>query len=151
MSKKLNAKYVFRGSTIGWPGNTASRQMPRTPTTTNPVKALLFALCCRDKAAPAVIYIAKIEGLKEIKVDANVLVKVEEEIGFIISPADFILLCDGYLPLSDAITIFGILGITIPPLYDRALFDMALKDAPKLSKVQVEQFYDMALVYLQKP
>ncbi len=144
MAKAARAKYVFRGSTIGWPGNSASRQMPRTPTTTNPVKAFLFAICCHDKGVPAVIYVAGIDKLKGIKTDKNVLAKVEEETGYIIAPKAFIELCDGYITTDEAINIFLQLGLKPPLLVDKTLLDMALKDVFPISDEIIAQFYIMA-------
>ena len=146
MRKNKKAKYVFRGTTIGWQGNIASRQLPRTPTTTNPIKALLFAICCGIKG---VIYIAEVRKLKFIKADKNVLAKVEEEIGYIISPTDFILLSEGYITINDAMSIVNELKIELPIFLDKSLLDFALKNTSQISDATIEQFYLLSLPFLK--
>ena len=133
---------------MGWDGNDANRELPRTSVTTHPVKAVLFALCCIQNNR--VVYINTIDNLAGVAEDKNVLAPIENEIVFEIQPARYAETCVGYLPVEDAIKILKELNIEIPQLLDRTLFDMALKDVKKVSATTVEQFYESAKQYLKK-
>jgi len=155
MSKRTTKKYLFRGSTINWPGSVSSQSLPRTSVTTNPIKAILFALCCGYtngyKSDKQIIYIIERSKLKGISTGKNWLAKVEEEIAFEIKPSDYISLCEGYIFAEDAINIILSMRLTIPAIIDDSLFLDALKNTPAMSNVNIEQFYLLAQPFLNKP
>lgn len=150
MRKKGLGQYLFRGTTINWPGNSSNKILPRTPTTTNPIKALLFAMTCSDKAALAVVYIAQAKNLVSIDYDKNVLAVTEEEKGYIISPLKFVELCDGYITKDEAINILQQLKLPIPMLLDRSLFDLSLNEIDKVDEKIIARFYSLAKPLLKK-
>lgn len=149
MAKTKNTKYLFRGTTLNWEGNDANKHLPITSVTTHPIKAVLFALCCRDNNR--VVYINTLDRVAHIPQHQNVLAVIEDEIGLGIKPIDYAQTCEGYLQVEDAITILKAMGLNIPQLLDRTLFDMALKDVKKVNGKIVETFYQMAKPYLRKP
>ena len=95
--------YVFRGTTIGYPGNKTSVDNSFCCTSKNPVKALWFAMECmiHNERNNAVVYIADTSKLRIIPITQNVLNKLEEEIAFNITPVEFYSYCIGYIEVSD--------------------------------------------------
>ena len=141
-------RYLFRGTTLGWEGNKTNIELPRTCVTLNPIKAVLFALSCNGN--DRVIYITTIDRLSNINEDKNVLAKIEEEIAFEIQPIEYAKLCEGYITVDDAISILKQLNQYIPPLFDKTLFDFALRDVKKLNKEIITKFYELAQIMLKK-
>ena len=144
MPNKRLSNYVFRGTTINWPGNNASKKLPRTPTTSNPIKALLFAMASSGHGHKTVIYIVNENKLGSISFDKNVLAKTEEEKGYIITPLKFIKLAEGYITTEEAIEILHQLKLPIPMLTDKSLFDFSLSEIMRLSKNKTDEFYNLA-------
>jgi len=103
MSSTLNLpRYIFRGTTIGYPGNHNAQTFPYTCTSLHPVKALWFALACMQYAPDdAVVYIARTEQFTGISVIYNWLKRVEDEVGLKMKPIDFYSYCDGYIHVAD--------------------------------------------------
>ncbi len=150
MPRKGLQQCVFRGITINWPGNSSNKILPRTPTTTNPIKALLFAMTCIDKTSLAVIYIAQEKNLVSLNFDKNILAVTEEEKGYIVTPLKFIELCDGYITKNEAINILQQLKLPIPMLLDRFLFDLSLNEIDKVDEKIIAQFCSLAKPLLKK-
>ncbi len=157
MSKRNNSKYLFRGSTINWAGNKSHRSLPpHTPVSFHPIKAILFAICCsyhdkyRNNRIPQVVYICKKSSLKGISTETNWFAKVEDEIGYEIKPLDFILLCEGYVLLMDAVRIITVdMGFEIPSLL--VSLDDALKYTPAMTDQEIANFYKLVQPFLKKP
>lgn len=148
MKKSKRNRYLFRGTTLGWPGNEANRDIPRTPVTTHPIKAVLFALCC--KGNNRVIYVNTLNNINNLKASKNVLAPIEDEIAFEIQPQEYANTCEGYIMVEDAIKILKELNQEIPQILDRTLFDMALKDVKKIDLEIIRQFYEISKHYLRK-
>jgi hypothetical protein len=101
MAKK-KTEYVFRGTTIGYPGNTASQTLPVTCTSSNPVVALLFALeCANSFPDDSVIYLGNMATLSSYQSHANVLAFFEREVIFALKPVDFYALSEGYVTFKE--------------------------------------------------
>jgi hypothetical protein len=94
--------YLFRGTTIDYPGNKTSINTVSTPTSWYPVKALWFALECFERNPDTVVvYVAKTEKLAAFNPIYNVLKTVESEIGLSMLPSDFYPCCEGYIHVPD--------------------------------------------------
>lgn len=94
-------KYIFRGTTLGFRGNASSNRIPVTSTTSNPAKALMFALNAGyEHKKKGIIYIAETSLIKGVaREEANWFESYEEEIGFSMKPGDFQDLCTGYVTI----------------------------------------------------
>ena len=57
--------YLYRGTTVGWPGNTCLQEQQITCTTTDPLVATLFAIECRNHGR-AVILAARRDLFEEL-------------------------------------------------------------------------------------
>ena len=87
-SKSHSTGYLYRGTSVGWPGNISLQRIRRTPVTTDPLVATLFALECRRHGS-GVVHIASQSRLAGLIVPANVLAEVECEIGVNCTPLEF--------------------------------------------------------------
>jgi|GEM_PF-3446199 len=102
MTKDAPPIYVFRGTTIGFQGSTASMSIPYTCTSSHPIKAIWFALDCMSKNPyTAVVYLGILEKFSEQKIKANVLKSIEDEIALGMKPLEFYTLSEGYVHVSD--------------------------------------------------
>jgi len=92
-------KYVFRGTTDGFRGNSTSNRIPITCTTHNPAKAFAFAINAQQTfRKKGIIYIADTAVIQSFTiVEANWFESYEEEIGFSVTPGDFQDRCLGFV------------------------------------------------------
>ena len=74
---------------------------------------------------------------------------IEDEIAFEITPESYAETCKGYITVEEAQQILTDLGQNVPPLYDRTLFDLALKDVEKIKPSVIKEFYRLAEQYLK--
>ena len=103
--------YVFRGTTIGFEGSTASMNIPYTCTSGHPIKALWFALDCMSKNPyTAVVYLGILGKFSSQTIKGNVLNSIEEEIAFSMQPRAFYTLSEGYVHVADLQTIVKMIG-----------------------------------------
>ena len=147
-----NYKFYFRGTTIGYPGNHHSQNLPVTCTSTNPIIALLFALECSSKnPLQAVVYIAKSEKLVEvITLPQNVLGEYEDEIPFSIKPVDFFSLCEGYVGVEDLKAALLAMGINCYYVVNNANLTMMCGQARRLNPNEILKLWELLLPNLKK-
>jgi hypothetical protein len=105
-------KYYFRGTTLGWEGNQTNRALNVVCTTSNPIKAALFALCYGGFAEKQVIYIVAAENITA-DYTTNVFEVIEDERAFKMLHKEFYNACDGYVNLDDMIVIIRDMGARI--------------------------------------
>jgi len=109
-----DTKYVFRGTTINFPGGKAALSQGYTFTSAHPGKATLFAIECRQTFPnDAVIYIAETESLKGIEITYNFFAKEEHEIVFALLPVEFYKRAMGYVTLADMQDALAAVGHTV--------------------------------------
>lgn len=147
-NKKINkqtllAKYVFRGTTLGYRGNYTSVQLPVTCTSTNPAKALAFALVLAHQGyTNVVVYIADTEKLALNAVteeSANFFEKIEDEKAWAIQPFYFYKLCDGNIFFDELRIQLASLGIKINNLVTIDNLTWALKQIQAIENSVIEQ------------
>jgi hypothetical protein len=149
---KRTPKYYFRGTTLGYAGDTTSMDTPSTSTTSNPVKAVVFALCYLKPGREGVIYIADAEKTAVLnKGKSAVLKELEEETTFTVTPVEFYKYCEGYITLNEAVNILSEMNIRVYPPFDPTLINLCLKWADGISKKQIERFAELAKKLLQNP
>ena len=152
--KKIEPQYVFRGTTLGYPGNYSSYTPPGcTHTTINPIKAALFAIHCpRIFMMPKVILIADTADLKGIKrLHGNFFFKEEEEINWEIPPLEFHKKCRGYITLDE---LKNALLTIEKPLTEEWAFEhltQQLKNQDSISHDQLGRLFDAINGLIKKP
>jgi hypothetical protein len=80
--------YLYRGTTVGWPGYEDLRATGMTPTTTDPVVATLFAVESRNHGQ-ATLLLAERTPLETLVGEANHFANLECAINLRIQPLDF--------------------------------------------------------------
>ena len=144
--------YLFRGTTINWPGNRAAQELPMTYTSAHPVKALLFANTLRHKYPDSsVVYLALGEKLNTIPNDSeNALSQIENEIGFAVTPTDFYPLCEGYIHAYDFQRIIHNEGMEVNHISRVENLTEICSLTPPISSELIERIASEALKFLKK-
>lgn len=81
-------EYLYRGTTPGWPGSPGIRAIPRTPATTDPLVATLFAIHCLN-FGNGVVLLAPRKLVSDRIQPGNYFAQLECEIGLEMSPTEF--------------------------------------------------------------
>jgi hypothetical protein len=128
---------LFRGTTEGYPGSPALQRIGITPTTTDPVVGTLFGIEASNSGR-GVLLLAPRSGVPTGP--GNVLATLEAEVGVELAPAVFAQRAQS-IPLSAAQDALRRMGINLPSrIADKAALDQALRNSPRLSAAQIEQF-----------
>lgn len=145
-------EYVFRGTTLGFKGNASSNRIPVTSTTSNPAKALIFALNANYAyKKQGIIYIAETSLIKSVaREEANWFESYEEEIGYSIKPGDFQELCLGYVTVETMKE--GLIkgGIVIDLIANPHNISLRLAEIGILSAAQIEQVVKIIRAQVKK-
>jgi len=79
--------YLYRGTTMGWPGAATTRLGRMTPTTTDPLIAALFAIEARNKGR-AILLAVRRGSIPELN-EMNHFTIFESAVNLDISPSEF--------------------------------------------------------------
>lgn len=153
-NSRLLPKYVFRGTSLGYPGNYSSIMPPGcTHTTANPLKAVLFAMDCRAKhSAEPVIWIAETESLEHITLlPINHFGEVEEEINWEIAPSEFYEHCLGYINMEMMKTRLNTIGKSINYFSIIDNLSELLENTDKMSLEVIVKLVNLIKNELKKP
>lgn len=132
-----SSRFLFRGTTEGFPGSAALQKLGLTPASTDPVVATLFATEAANSGT-GVVLMAGRSGLPTVP--GNVLAALEAEVGVVLSPAQFAERATS-VSLETARSALSRLGVQIPArIADKAALDAALRSTPRLSSEQVAEF-----------
>ena len=134
-------KFIFRGTTLGFPGSWACRKVPATCTSTDILVATSFAQVCANKfSVPAVIYVAKESGLSSVnQLPRNFLYKLEKSINWNIKPIDFYELCEGHIFLPNLLDILTKQDIKIEKPNSLSDLSPCLRLTPHLNVIKMEK------------
>ena len=139
------AKYLFRGTSKGYPGSRASQILNTTPTSTDPAVATAFAVQAKNYGE-GTLQIALPVDLKGIKVETNVLYELEREVGVGISPMEFSKKINLQITADQARGILKEMGINVPASIPTTKnISEVLRDIPKLKQDQIDKFYSEAI------
>jgi hypothetical protein len=81
------AHYLYRGTTRGWPGTSTTKLGEITPTSTDPLVAVLFAIEGRNKGRAVLLAVRR--GAFSEMIDENYFSTIESAVNLAVSPADF--------------------------------------------------------------
>lgn len=82
-------RFLYRGTTRGWPGSRSSQRLGITSASSDPLVATLFALHCYGVYGQGVVYAAKADDLQSLLCAGNVLNQREREIGLQMTCEEF--------------------------------------------------------------
>ena len=143
---KALPKYIFRGTTIEFPGNPNCRNYGYSCTSRHPGKATLFALdCYRTNPDSAVVYVSLVENYRSYDITANVIEKKEDEVVYEMPPLEFYPLCLGYVPVREMQKVLNELG---HPVYDIARYDNLSRLCDEIRQVSAKEI-DKLVVSLE--
>ncbi len=106
----MEVRYLYRGTTLGWPGNNVLQELRITCTTTDPLVATLFAVECRNHGRPAIL-VARRDLFADLIAEDNFFSVIECAVNVRISPLEFAALAEAVLDVEDALTILRELGL----------------------------------------
>lgn len=143
--------YLFRGTTIEYPGNVNAIKVPYACTSTHPVKALWFALECVSKNPDsAVVYLANAEKLSGIEIMKNCLEAKEDEVALGIKPSDFYPLCEGYIHIVDFQKILQGFDINVYKAVRKENLTYLCEETLQLNETQINLIVEEMRKYLKK-
>jgi hypothetical protein len=105
--------YLFRGTSIDWPGNKSLQKVKMTPTSTDALVATLFALEC-NQHGDGVVYFARWEPFKDRLHKPNVLAQRECEVAVSMLPVEFAAQAKGRISAIKAREILVSMGFLVP-------------------------------------
>ena len=144
-------QFLFRGTTIGYKGNSASLLLPRTCTSINPLKALWFALECRNYSINnAVVYLFDVQNLNNIETSQNFLGELESEVALTIKPEDFYPLCEGFIHTGDFQKIMTTFGFDTYYNVKKDTLSHLCEHTPSFDTATINAIIDEMRIYLKK-
>ncbi|MCX7806893.1 MAG: hypothetical protein N3A38_17150, partial [Planctomycetota bacterium] len=145
-------QFLFRGTSVGYPGGPSVQKVGVTPVSTDPGKATLFAIES-SQYGEGVLIIARSSDLPAGSIGAgNVLGALESEVGVSMLPVEFARRARMSLTVEQARTLLQQVGVETPVmLATKAQLDAALRTAPAMTQQQIETFLRGALRFQKAP
>src|SRR5215212_7292635 len=81
--------YLYRGTTVGWPGNDCLQRVRLTPTSVDPLVATLFAIECARFGKAVVVAVDAGQEQGMIHESVNCLEQIEREVVLKMTPIEF--------------------------------------------------------------
>jgi hypothetical protein len=116
---RMDIRYLYRGTTEGWPGYPVRPGEEITCATTDPLVATLFAIECRNYGR-AFILAARRDRLEHLVAPANIFDIIESAVNLRCSPLEFASRAEFVLGVDDSIAILRELGFVDVPVRLRA-------------------------------
>lgn len=145
----MSYRFLFRGTTLGYKGNLSTLRIPRTSTSSHPVKAIWFALECRRLGQP-VVYLFDTQRLQHFYFSVNCLHHLESEIAFDMTPEQFYLICEGYILCSDFQIIMKKFGIDTYHAVRKENLSQFCTEAPPINEETISAIVTEMRNYIKK-
>ena len=147
-------KALFRGTSMGYAGNTASKVLPNSSTSTNPAIATLFAIEGKNHGGNNVVYVALPDNLKGVNmhIEGNVRVDIEKEVGLAITPTEFAKRVELKITADEAKGILSEMNIHLPARVGIGSSTQMLKNGeiPDMTQEQIDLFIQKAIEIANK-
>jgi len=143
--RSAHVKYVYRGTTEGWPGNMSLQDEKMTPTTTDPLVATLFAIECRNHG-PALILAAPRSLFEGLIGPANYFSVIESAVNLEIFPMEFAIMAKEKLDVDQSIAVLHEMGFQEMPVRLSGSYalqrtiDESYKAGLRLSEEQIRSY-----------
>jgi hypothetical protein len=137
----MTERFLYRGTTQGWPGHPGLQVEHRTPTTTDPLIATLFAIeCCRHGAGG--LWLAPRLSVADLIVEPNCLSELEREIVLGILPIEFERgFTRHWVQAHDARSALEAMGLHVPSVISSPRrLGKELEGLPRLTNEQIAEF-----------
>ncbi len=136
--------YLFRGTTLGWPGNKCLEKLNLTPTSTDPLVATLFALECNRHGA-GIVYFARWEIFRDRIGGSNVLARQECEIALSLLPLEFADAANGNIDALEVRKILLSMGFQVPEaIADRGFLSASINQSNRrLTLAELHHFWNV--------
>ena len=146
MTERDIGEFVYRGTTLGWPGSPTTLGFESCSASTDPVAATLFAIQCRNVGGPAVLHLIEV-ATAELTDDRNVLWDLEREVVVARTASEAEELAVVTVPVEDAVDALRRFGIELPvrisPFGDA--LNASLLEHRRLDDVERRQFDSLLL------
>lgn len=142
----LQRHFLYRGTTIGWPGNEVLQELGVTPTTEDPIVATLFALWS-GRFGEAIVQACEFNAVAGQIHPSNWRSRVECEVVIAVPPTTFTKkFVVSSVRAHIAREILAEMSYELAPGFaDHNEFLLRLKDAPRLGASEIERFDEMML------
>jgi hypothetical protein len=140
-----DVQYVYRGTTLGWPGNMSLQQEHITCATADPLVATLFAILARNYGQ-ALVMAARRSLFGELVGSPNYFSVIESAVNLRLSPVEFARIAEIRLGVDKSIAILRELGFQDMPirLRGKSALQKELEDTHlaghRLNDVQIHLF-----------
>ena len=142
MTGRSHGEHVYRGTTLGWPGNETNRRLGLTSLSVDPVVATLFAIRCRNAGGPAVLHLVEAAGLRLSENEENWFGDLEGEVVASVTASELEVRAARTISVEDAANALRAFGIEVPvriPPSDNALNDI-LREHRRLTPSELPIF-----------
>ena len=137
-------RWLFRGTSIGYPGNQNHVRNAMTPTSTDPRVSTAFAAEAR-RHGPGIVYIATRDDLSGVDILGLNKFSYELEVGIGITPTEFANLASIAIPVDDAIALLRDMGIDVPShIRSPEKLGEYLRESSPMTQNQIEDFVTRA-------
>ncbi len=146
---KEEYKYLFRGTSKGFEGNSALQKTYMTPTSPDPAVATIFAIESKNYGE-GVLHIALPSKFQGAEYTVNVLATLEREVVVGVTPVVFAKKASITITAEQSRGILAKMGINIPARVSLSDISSVIKNTPKMTQKQSDQFYGEA-AKIKKP
>ncbi|MFT4155701.1 hypothetical protein [Parafilimonas sp.] len=140
---KESVNYLFRGTSEGFEGSPQLQKIGITPTSSDPVVATIFSINSKNYGN-GVLQVALPKDLQGVEYTGNVLQSMEKEIGVGLKPAEFAQKTSITITSDQARDILKNMGINLPAKISTEDISSVIKNTPRLSESQIDEFYKQA-------
>lgn len=145
-SESEEIKYLFRGTSEGFPGNRSLQITGSSPTSTDPAVATILAINSKSYGN-GVVHIVLPQELQGITygVSNNVLDKLELEIVVGLKPLDLAKKATMTIPVDESVKILKGLGIELPKRISNGEVSPTIENTRKLTTEEINKYYNEAI------
>jgi hypothetical protein len=142
----IQPPFLYRGTTVGWPGKEVLQQLGLTPTTSDPVVATLFSLWSA-RYGEAILEVCQFSDVAGLIGPANWHSRVECEVVIAVPPAEFTTkFVIATVPAQTARRLLAEIGIELAPGFTNLDdFRLRLEGSARLDERKIAVFDELLI------
>ena len=109
-------RYLYRGTSPGWPGGSGARSIPMTCTSTDPLVATLFAIRARSRFGRCVVILGERTAFEDLTGPPNYMDQLESAVNLRVTPMEFERRAARMIGVDGSLEILADLGFTPLPV-----------------------------------